>query len=125
MGYPLYVHYFMMPFECEYVSTGKPNPLFSELRYKQYDEWDETTQADFQRVFEKWRLLFQLGNISGMPFPNGYDDEDDPIWELSKLCDLWARGGLMYFWIERDRLAQRDFSNVWMLGASQFSAQDS
>jgi len=25
----------------------------------------------------------------------------------------------MYFWIEKDRLAQRDFSNVWMLGGSQ------
>lgn len=119
IGYPLYVHTTMMPFECEYVSAGKPNPLYGELRRKSYEDWDEQTKADLQRSYKDWQLIFQLGNISGMPFPHGGEEDDDPVWKLSELCDLWARGGLMYFWIERDRLAQHDFSNVWMLGASQ------
>ena len=119
MGQPLYVHTSMMPLECAYVSAGKPNPLHGELRCRSYQDGDEQTKAYLQRSYTDWRLLFQLGNISGLPCPKSYDYADDPIWKLSELCDLWARGGLMYFWIEQDRLAQRDFSNVWMLGASQ------
>jgi uncharacterized protein YwqG len=101
------------------VSSGGPNPLYGDLRYKPYEEWDERTKARHEHAYERWGLLFQLGNITGLPFPEGYEEEDDPIWKLSRLSDIWARGGLMYFWIERDRLAQRDFSNVWVLGASQ------
>jgi hypothetical protein len=119
LGHYQIVHIGLMPLECDYVSAGKPNPLYGELRRKSYEDWDEQTKADLQRCYKDWRLLFQLGNISGLPFPGGGEEDDDPVWELSRLCDLWARGGLMYFWIERDRLAQRDFSNVWMLGASQ------
>ncbi len=76
---------------------------------------DVLTKTELEQAYKRWRLLFQLGNISGLSFPEDVDDEDSPYWKF----DLWARGGLMYFWIERDRLARRDFSNVWMLGASQ------
>jgi hypothetical protein len=63
-----------------------PNPLYGDLRYKPYEEWDERTKARHEQAYERWRLLFQLGNITGLPFPAGYVEEDDPIWKLSRLA---------------------------------------
>jgi uncharacterized protein YwqG len=121
LGHPLLVHYGAMPYVCEMVLSGQPNPLFGELRLRSSEEdlSDEQATARHRQAYERWRLLLQLGNITGLPFPEGGEEDDDPVWKLSEVYDTWARGGLMYFWIERDRLAQRDFSNVWMLGASQ------
>lgn len=54
-------------------------------------------------AFENWRLLLQLDalqttslSVRGAP-----------------LVQDWALGGLIYFWIRKDTLAQADFSNVW------------
>jgi uncharacterized protein YwqG len=119
LGHPTIVHYGGMPWECQQVASGRPFDFsFTPIRYAG-EQLDGQAAAEIRSAFQRWRLLFQLGNVSGMPWPNGGEDKDDSVWMLSKLCDLWARGGLMYFWIERDRLAQRDFSNVWLLGASQ------
>lgn len=43
-----------------------------------------------------WRLLVQL-------------DSDD------RLGMVWGDYGHVYFWIEQERLARRDFSNVWLI----------
>lgn len=45
---------------------------------------------------ENWRLLLQL------------DSDDAP-------GSTWGDGGQLSFWIERERLARRDFSNVWLV----------
>ncbi len=119
LGHPFLVHYGTMPWACEALMDGQANPLFAVeyagLDFTPYESWPETVQGLVARAYENWRLLFQLGNVSGKPFEG--TGENDPLWQM---CELWARGGLMYFWIERDRLAQRDFSRVWMLGACQF-----
>lgn len=119
LGHPTLVHYGRMPWECESLAGKRATPNFESLCFKPDSALDERVREDIRQAFERWCLLFQLGNVSGLPFPKGYEDEDDPVWRLCELCDLWARGGLMYFWIERDRLTRRDLSNVWLLGASQ------
>jgi len=120
LGHPYLVHYGTMPLVCEYLVAGRPNPLFTlervKMDFEPHESWDENVRAELASAYKRWRLFFQLGNVSGLSFPRGADSSH-PLW---RLCDLWARGGLMYFWIERDHLAQRDFSRMWMLGASQF-----
>jgi hypothetical protein len=117
LGHPFLVHYGKMPWACEALIEGKPSPLFSGENddFTPYELWPEAINSRVASAYKNWRLLFQLGNISGKHFEG--TDENDPLWQM---CELWARGGLMYFWIERDGLAQRDFSRVWMLGACQF-----
>jgi hypothetical protein len=102
----------VMPLACEAVTAGRPNPMLGDLPYKPYEQWDEQSKAELERTYGRWRLLFQLGNMSGRLVPFGGEDDDHWDWQLSELCDLWARGGLMYVWIERNRLASADFSNV-------------
>jgi hypothetical protein len=106
-----------MPLESELMTTGG-DESFRTLLVAARREGDERAVKRFWQAGRRWQLLLQIGNVSGIPYPAGYDF-DLPAWRLGELCDLWARGGLMYFWIERDRLAQRDFSNVWLPGASQ------
>ncbi len=103
------------PLECELAPSGRWAEA-REIQARMY-AGDEAARARVRRAFERWQLLLQLGNVSDLPFPGG--TEDDPDWRLGELCDLWARGGLMYFWIEKERLKQRDFSNVWLLASSQ------
>jgi Domain of unknown function (DUF1963) len=118
LGYPVVIHHGAMPLRCEVNLAGQPHDFYT-LESKPLDTWSEAEKARLAQAYERWQLLFQVGNVSGKPAPLGGEEDDDPVWGLSELCDLWARGGLMYFWIERDRLAQRDFSNVWLLGASE------
>jgi uncharacterized protein YwqG len=119
LGHPFLVHYGTMPWTCDALIKERPNPLFSRenagLDFTPYESWPDTIKSSVASTYKSWRLLFQLGNVSGKHFEG--TDENDPLWQM---CELWARGGLMYFWIERDRLARRDFSRVWMLGACQF-----
>jgi uncharacterized protein YwqG len=44
---------------------------------------------------DQWLLLLQL-------------DSDDPI------DVMWGDGGMLYFWIRRDDLANRRFDKTWM-----------
>jgi uncharacterized protein YwqG len=106
-----------MALECELCVREQPNSAWEVISKAR--KGDEQARAQLVDAYGRWRLLFQLGNVSGLPLPQGPWDEDDPVWRLSELCGMWARGGLMSFWIENDRLACRDFSNVRFLGASQ------
>ena len=44
----------------------------------------------------KWHLLFQLDSVD-------------------EAAMMWGDCGMLYFFIESDRLAERDFSNVWLI----------
>ena len=106
---------------CEVYSRGTPDDirhLHDTLYSRVYPEqWLDDTQAS---IAQHWRLLLQLNNVTGLPPPLGYEDLDDPELDLSRVCDAWARQGLMSFWIQRDRLAEHDFSDVWLLCGSEF-----
>jgi uncharacterized protein YwqG len=110
LGHPFLVHYGTMRWACD--ALIKEN---AGLDFTPYESWPDTIKSSVASAYKSWRLLFQPGNLSDKHFEG--TDENDPLWQM---CELWARGGLMYFWIERERLAQRDFSRVWMLGACQF-----
>jgi uncharacterized protein YwqG len=111
LGYPRIGLRVRMPVDCELAANRGSSNILSVAAVRTGEQLPE---IDEQQAYRQWRLLFQLGNISSLRWPED-NDEDSPYWEL----DLWARGGLMYFWIERDRLAKHDFSNVWLVGGAQ------
>lgn len=103
IGNPLIIHYSGMPLMCELMTSGRGFDTFLDLTREPYEEWDESDKTLDKQANDRWRLLFQLGEIQQTP-----------------QCRIWADSGLMYFWIEKDRLAKRDFSNVWFLAATEF-----
>jgi uncharacterized protein YwqG len=119
LGYPLLIHSGAMPLVCELATSNELSHLFPlacsyDAQNEPHEAEDETTTLLLAQAHERWRLLFQLGDISGLPAPKNGSE-----WYLREVCEIWNRGGLMYFWIENGRLAQRDFSHVWLLGASR------
>ncbi|HEX8032699.1 MAG TPA: YwqG family protein [Ktedonobacterales bacterium] len=103
IGNPLVIHYSGMPLMCESMTSGRGFDAFLDLTREPYEEWSESDKTLNKQASDTWRLLFQLGEIQHTP-----------------QCRIWADAGLMYFWIEKDRLAKRDFSNVWCLAATEF-----
>lgn len=106
---------------CEVYSSARPDEVRQLRNATKLNARSENWPDDSAKTrAANWRLLLQLDNVSGLPKPQGYEDHDNPVWNLSKICNAWAREGLMSFWIEKTRLAQQDFSNVWLLCGSEF-----
>ncbi|HEX8036378.1 MAG TPA: YwqG family protein, partial [Ktedonobacterales bacterium] len=103
IGKPLVIHYRRMPLMCELMTSGRGFDAFLDLTHDPYEDWSESDKTLDKQANGRWRLLFQLGEIQHTPQSR-----------------VWADAGLMYFWIEKDRLAKRDFSNVWFLAATEF-----
>jgi hypothetical protein len=103
LGHPVIVHHGAMQLLLE---LGNYDARF-ELLSTRDESWGEGDQAQLARAYQRWRLLFQMGDISSAP-------------ALNNPSRIWADNGLMYFWIEAERLALREFSNVQLLGATAF-----
>ncbi len=86
---------------CESCSAGR------SLEDVSHDLGDDPEQMSAWEVAaaEKWRLLLQLDAIPLEGLQVGRED----TWPHQD----WALGGLIYFWIRKDALARRDFSDVW------------
>jgi uncharacterized protein YwqG len=102
LGHLLIIHYDLMAVQCDVVASGQSSDLFYDLMIQPYENWDARTRAQVELAHERWRILLQLGPVPGLN------------------TGFWSMDGLMYFWIENDRFANRDFSNVWVLGASAY-----
>lgn len=87
---------------CESCSAGR------SLEDVSHDLGDDPEQMSAWEVAaaEKWRLLLQLDAIPLEGLQVGRED----TWPHQD----WALGGLIYFWIRKVALAQRDFSDVWI-----------
>lgn len=118
LGHPNYIHYTEMPTYCEVISSGGTFDDLPRAFISFCQEPDAQDEAALIQAARNWRLLFQLGALPGTDFASAPRDEDG-IPDVS-YYSAWGRNGILYFWIERDRLAKRDFSNVWLLGASEF-----
>jgi uncharacterized protein YwqG len=87
---------------CESCSTGRSGAeVFHELGddSEQMSAWEAAAA-------EQWRLLLQ---VDAIPL-EGVQVDRVNTWPHQD----WALGGLIYFWIRKDALARRDFSNVWL-----------
>jgi uncharacterized protein YwqG len=102
LGHPLIIHHDLMAVQCDVVASGQSSDFFYDLMIQPYESWNSYTRTLVERAHESWRLLLQLAPVPGLN------------------TAFWNMDGLMYFWIENDRLAKRDFSNVWVLGASAY-----
>jgi uncharacterized protein YwqG len=102
LGHPLIIHHDLMAIQCDVVASGQSGDFFYNLMIQPYENWDTDTRTRVERAHENWRLLLQLSSVPGLN------------------AAFWDMDGLMYFWIENDHLAERDFSNVWVLGASAY-----
>ncbi len=123
LGYPWLGLHRAMPIACELAANGQATNLLSVLVPAERGE--EGAWRDLQQAYKRWQLLLQLGNVSGIRAPMSFGNHDPAwdngtVWRLAEVCDLWAGGEVMYFWIERDRLARLDFSNIWLVGSSRF-----
>jgi uncharacterized protein YwqG len=87
-GYPTPVQGDDMELECQLASNGiyVGNP----------DGYRSPEARALQSGAEDWLLLLQVDNDDGAGM-------------------MWGDVGMLYFWIRRQDLANRDFSNVWMI----------
>lgn len=77
-----------MEVECQRVTNG--------FRCGSPADYAAEGASDFDDGAADWRLLLQI------------DSDDAPSW-------MWGDCGRLYFWIRRQDLAARDFSNVWLI----------
>ena len=87
-GYPTPVQDDAMELECQLVSNG--------LYCGDPSGYQDPRVAALKPGAHEWKLLLQL------------DTDDDAGM-------MWGDGGMLYFWIRGSDLAERDFSNVWMI----------
>lgn len=93
----------------DYSSAGEPmhllfgspmeiqNPMeeMCQLCFHGFDEiTSDSDVAHLKEGVKDWQLLLQL------------DSDDDLDW-------IWGDAGMLYFWIRKQDLEKRDFSNVW------------
>lgn len=86
LGHPLVIQN-PMEEQCQLVSNA---PRFG------VELLDEQERAELAKGVEDWMLLLQL------------ETDDVPGW-------MWGDMGTLYFWIRKQDLAARDFSNVWCI----------
>ena len=87
---------------CESCSTGRS---LEDVSRDPRD--DPELMSDWEAVAaERWRLLLQVDAIPLAGVQVGREDS----WPHQD----WALGGLIYFWIRKDALVRRDFSDAWL-----------
>lgn len=75
-----------MQTECEYLSKGVS-----------YRAEDVKQRLELKPGATKWQLLLQIDSVE------------------EKTGMMWGDVGRIYFWIEKDALERRDFTNVWCI----------
>jgi len=90
-----------MQLRCELgLSSRWFNEIFQQTERRLTPE-GERLEA---KAIENWRLLLQLDSIeTATPTALGYP------WDVD-----WGLGGMLYFYIRKDDLAQRRFSSAWL-----------
>ena len=78
-----------MQLHCQLVSHG--------LSIGNLEGYFDPRRATLESGVEDWQLLLQIDS-----------DEDN-------LGVIWGDAGLVYFWIRKQDLEKRDFSNVWLV----------
>ena len=85
---------------CELGLSGR---WFSEILQTDKHLWPEGERLEAKAI-DDWRLLLQMDSIeTATPAAFGYP------WVVE-----WGLGGMLYFHIRKDDLAQRRFSNAWL-----------
>lgn len=81
----------VMQYQCEYVSRGYDIG-------EGFPEMSETEEADIRNHLQDWILLFQMDTIETENFEFMFGD-----------C------GIIYFWIRKDDLKNRNFDNIQLI----------
>lgn len=85
---------------CELGLAGR---WFSEIQQSDRRLTPEGERLE-SKAIQDWRLLLQLQSIDTAAITaQGYP------WDVD-----WGLGGMLYFYIRKDDLVQRNFSNVWL-----------
>ena len=77
-----------MQLECQLASNG--------LFVGNSSGYEDPRRTVLEKGASDWQLLFQI-------------DSDE-----EQLGAMWGDVGRVYFWIRRQELKERDFSNVWL-----------
>jgi len=120
LGYPRGIVSDTMPLACHLYATGHSYREVFALTEMVYGEMDEQIRRRAAQAARDWRLLFQLGDFAGESI--GIRELEGQALEEAwrSRHNIWGRDGTMYFWIEKDHLARRDFSNVWLQAETEF-----
>ena len=88
LGYPDSVQDPNMHVECQLAANG--------INVGDPSGFQHPRVPELASGADNWRLLLQLDSVD-------------------EAAMMWGDCGMLYFWIEIDRLARKDFSNVWLI----------
>lgn len=90
-----------MPFQCQLASNGV------------YPYNNDPREAELRDGASDWRLLLQIDTDTEIAPPE-ISLEDGFVNIDVNAAWIWHDAGMLYFWIQKDALQQRNFDNVWM-----------